>query len=353
MPDWLESMQQSFEYCVVDPVTWRDKQRLTNVKSCSISRSTDSDTLGSANIDVTETVGESYIRIYLVTIQNGLTERHPLGTFLVQTPSSQFDGRVRAVTMDAYTPLLELSENPPPIGYYVAKGSNIMATAYEIVKANVRAPVLPAAKDDELYYDFVADASETWLSFVKDLIANARYSFDLDEMGRILFAPDQDTASLQPVWTYDDGDKSILHMSVSMSHDLYDVPNVIEVVYSKDSENICVIAENTDPDSPTSIQNRGRKITHRITDPDINNGIPDQRQLQEYAERILEEMSTVEYTFNYTHAYCPVRVGDCVRINYSMAGLTNVKAKVVSQNIKCEPGCPVQETAIFTTKLWR
>ena len=353
MPNWLESMQQTFEYYIVDPVTWRDKQRLTNVKSCSISRSSDSDTLGSATIDVVEAVGECYIRAYLVTVQSGLTERFPLGTFLVQTPSSQFDGRVRAVTMDAYTPLLELNENPPPIGYYVEKGANIMSEAYEIVRANLRAPVSPATSDKELYYDFVAAPSDTWLSFVRDLIANAKYSFDMDEMGRILFAPDQDTASLQPVWTYDDGDRSILHMSVSMSHDLYDVPNVVEVVYSKNNEHFEFTAENNDPNSPTSIQNRGRRITHRITDPEVNSGRPSNKELQEYADRVLEEMSTIEYTLNYTHAYCPVRVGDCVRVNYARAGITGVNAKVISQSIKCEPGCPVQETAIFTTKLWR
>ena len=355
MPNWTESMQQSFEYYVVDPATWKDKKLLNNVRRCSIQRDSDTNTLGSATIDVTETVGESYIRVYLVTIQNGVKEKHPLGTFLVQTPSSQFDGRARSVSMDAYTPLLELNENQPPIGYFVPKGSNIMTAAYDLVKDNARAPVLPATKSDNLHNDFVAETSETWLGFISALIANAKYSFDLDEMGRILFAPKQDTASLQPVWTYDDGDKSILHMDVSMNHDLYDVPNVVEVVYttSTSSENLYVIAENNDPDSPTSIQNRGRKITHRITNPDINNGEPSLKQLQEYAERILEEMSTIEYTLRYTHAYCPVRVGDCVRINYSRADLTNIKAKVISQSIRCEPGCSVQETAVFTTKLWR
>lgn len=353
MPDWLESMQQTFEYYIVDPGTWRDVQRLTNVKSCSITRELDSDTLGSATIDVTETVGECYIRVYLVTIQNGLTERRPLGTFLVQTPSSEFDGRVRTVSMDAYTPLLELNENPPPIGFFVAKGANIMSSAYDLVKDNVRAPVVPASRDEALCYDFVAESSETWLGFVKSLIANAKYSFDLDEMGRILFAPNQDTASLQPVWTYDDGDKSILHLSVSMSHDLYDVPNVVEVVHSKGNENLYAVAENNDPSSPTSIQNRGRRLTHRIIDPDMNSGTPTQRQIQEYADRMLEEISTIEYTLSYTHAYCPVRVGDCVMFNYSLAGLENIKAKVIRQSIKCEAGCPVQETAVFTTKLWR
>ena len=31
----------------------------------------------------------------------------------------------------------------------------------------------------------------------------------------------------------------------------------------------------------------------------------------------------------------------------------DVKAKVIKQSIDCTPGCPVTETAVFTTKLWR
>ena len=115
MADWLASMQQTFEYYIVDPGTWKDTKRLDNVKSCSISRDSDSETLGSATIDVTDSLGECYIRVYLITIQNGIKEKHPLGTFLVQTPSSSFDGKIRSVSMDAYTPLLELKENPPPL----------------------------------------------------------------------------------------------------------------------------------------------------------------------------------------------------------------------------------------------
>ena len=142
MTDWLSSMQQSFEYYIVDPITWKDKTPLNNVKKCTIQRDSEAATLGSATIDITESVGECYIRVYLVTIQNGLTEKHPLGTFIVQTPSSSFDGKVRSVTMDAYTPLLELKENQPPIGYFVPKDSNIMSIACSLTQEYLRAPVV-------------------------------------------------------------------------------------------------------------------------------------------------------------------------------------------------------------------
>ena len=352
MPDWSASMQQTFEYYIVDPGTWRDIKLIDNVKSCTISRDLEAETLGSATIDIADSVGECYVRVYLITIQDRIKEKHPLGTFLVQTPSSSFNGKVRDVTMDAYTPLLELKESPPPLGYSLLKNENIMSVAYRLCREHARAPVVKTDCDTTLFYDFVADANDTWLSFLSDLMINAKYMFGLDEMGRILFSPKQDTASLQPVWTYTDNNSSILYPDLTMDHDLYGIPNVVEVVYSNGSDNYYARVVNDDSNSPTSTVRRGREIVHRVTDPDLI-GNPTENQIQEYAEQLLREKSSLEYTLKYSHGYCPVRIGDCVRLNYNKAGLTDIKAKVVSQSIKCKPGCEVTETAVFTTKLWR
>lgn len=352
VPDWSKSMEQTFEYYTVDPGTWKDDKRLMNVTGCTINRDLESDTLGSATIDITESVGEAYIRAYLITIQNGIREKFPLGTFLVQTPSSSFDGKVRSVSMDAYTPLLELSENPPPIGYSISKNENIMDIAYRLCREHARAPVVETNNEEVLYDDFVSNTNDTWLTFISDLISNAKYNFALDEMGRILFAPKQKIESLQPVYTFNDDNSSILYPDIDMDHDIYGIPNVVEVVYSQGRDNYYARAVNDDINSPLSVQNRGREIIYRETNPDFI-GDPLNNQVQEYAEQLLEELSSVEYELSYTHGYCPVRIGDCVRLNYERAGLKNIKAKVVSQNITCESGCKVTEKAVFTNKLWR
>lgn len=351
MADWLSSMQQTYEYYIVDPNSWRDVELLATVKSCTVSRDSEVETLGSATIDVIDTMGECYIRVYLITIQNGVTEKHPLGTFLVQTPTSSFNGKVREVSMDAYTPLLELKESPPPLGYSLLKGDNIMSAAYRIARERARAPVVETESSAELSYDFVADPNDTWLSYSSDLIGNAKYKYALDELGRILFAPKQDTASLQPVWEYNDGNSSILYADVSMDHDLYGVPNVVEVIYSQEGETLKSRVVNDDSNSPTSTINRGREIVYRDTNPSVI-GEPTQAQIDEYARDLLRALSSIEYTVTYTHGYCGTRLDDCVRLNYERAGLKDIKARIVSQSIKCEPGCPVTEKAVFTTKLW-
>ena len=365
MPDWTKSMEQSFEYYTVEPTTLADVKRLDVVKSATFSRDAGVETLGSATIDVTNSVGETYVRGYLKTIQNGVTEKFPLGTVLVQTPSSSFNGKVMNVSMDAYTPLIELKEKRPPLGYTIRKGTRIMDAAYNIVRDNTRVPVNkvePKYETDSngelkdisptLQYDFVANVNDTWLTFVIDLIANAEYELGLDELGRVLFSPKQEMASLQPVWTYDDDNSSILYPELTIDHDLYGIPNVVEVIYSYGNQYREAIAINDDPNSLTSTVNRGRKIIHRVTDPSLA-GYVTQDQIDAYAERLLRELSTVEYSVSYTHAYCPVRVGDCVRLNYTLAGINGIKAKVISQNIKCTPGCPVSEKAVFINKLWR
>ena len=352
MPDWTKTMQQTFEYYVVDPGTWKEIKKIDCVLDSSVSRDSSLETLGSASITVSESIGECYIRIYLVTIQNGAKEKHSLGTFLVQSPSYNFDGKIKNITLDAYTPLLELKENPTPLGYSILKDENVLDTAYRIVREQVRAPVVKTQNDETLNSNFVANLNDTWITFVRDLIANANYSLALDDVGRILFMPNQDTMSLQPIWTYDDSNSSILYPELTVDRDLYGIPNVVEVIYSNGTEYYYGRAVNEDPSSPISTINRGREITHRESNPSLL-GNPNQKRIQEYAENLLKELSSLEYTITYTHGYCPVRIGDCVRLNYKRAGINGVKAKVISQNIKCEPGCPVTEKAVFTTELWR
>ena len=351
MPNWLSSMQQTFEFYSVDPATWRDDAMLEHVKSCTISWDSSAETLGSATIEADKVIGERYIRIYLVTIQNGIRERFPLGTFLVQTPTVGFDGKVSSISMDAYTPLLELKDSMPPLGYSILKNTNVMDMAWSLCFENMRAPVIKTSASTTLNNDFVASLNDNWLTYIRDLISNANYQFGLDAEGTVLFEPVQDTASLQARWTFDDNNSSILYPEVSIDRDLYGIPNVVEVVYSKGNGHFFSQVKNDNPDSPISTVSRGREVVYRVSDPELG-GSPTQEQVDAYTNQLIRNLSSLEYKITYKHGYCPVRVGDAVYLNYRRAGLTNVKAKVINQSIRCEPGCPVEETAVFTKDLW-
>lgn len=353
MPDWTKPMQQSYEFYTVDPNTWKDIKPLKCVKSCTINRDSEVETLGSATFELTEVITESYIRVYLITIQNGVKEKHPLGTFLAQTPSSDFDGKVLNASVDAYTPLIELKEKQPPIGYFVELNKDTLTQAGKLSADYARAPVVSVSNDiSKTKGNFVADTDDTWLSFISDMLANEKYKFDLDEKGQILFKPNQELKTLQHVWTYTDNNSSILQPELTIDQDIYGIPNVVEVVYSNGTTTYYSRVTNTDKNSIISIPNRGREIVHRVTDPNLV-GVSSQKEVDEYANQVLSELSTIEATASYTHGYCPVRLGDCVRLDYTRAKIRNVKAKVISQSIECKPGCPVKEKAVFITKLWR
>lgn len=351
MINWNESMTQTFEYYEVDPNTWKDVKLLENVKSCKIKRDGGAETLGSATINIADTLGECYIRVYMIATQDGYKEKVCLGTYLVQTPSSTFDGKQRNVSMDAYTPLLELKEKPVPLGYTLLKDDNIMEEAYKIVRENCRAPVVATTAEDQLKDNFVASTDDTWLTYITDLIKQANYQFYLDEQGQVLFEPSKTADQLSPVYTFNDDNSSILHPEIDLTHDLYNVPNVVEIYAPNGTGVKYYRAENRDEGSPTSIQNRGREIIYRETEPNLP-AYPTDAMVEEYAKDTLKRMSLVQYSVSYTHGYCPVRVGDCVRLNYAKAGLNNIKAKVVSQSINCSTGCEVSETAVFSKKLW-
>ena len=364
--DWTKSMQQTFEFYKVDPTTWFDMDKLENIESATVSRDLETETLGSCTLDGENINGEFYVRIYLIAIQNQRRFRIALGTFLIQTVSLAFDGKRHTNSVSAYTPLLELKETYPPIGYYIPYDQDMLPMILHLGRENsrLRFPQEDIVNENLMLQGntkgFVADLGDHWLTFLSELASSLDYRFDLDPYGQAFLVPKEKIESMQPVWTYTDDNSSILEAPVSMDRDLYGIPNVVEVLYSvsvgteagdwKDNQYLA-IAENTDPNSPTSIPSRGRRIVYRTNAP--SNYRYNKTQLDLYARQVLEDLSSIECTLKYTHGYCPVRIGDCVRFNYQRAGYHNVKALVTKQSIKCTPGCPVTETAVFTSNLWK
>lgn len=356
MIDWTRSMQQTYEFYTVDPDSWGDKDKITTITSCNIIRDAATDTLGSASFSCNNVLDEQYIRVYLRVKQDDINDRICLGTFLTQTPTDKFDGKQRDISLDGYTPLIELKQDNPSLGYTVRKNTQIMNTVYRLCMEHMRAPVLEARNDKTLFNHFVANADDTWFSYISDLMANAGFNFGLEPEGRVIFEPYIELSAMRPVWEFNDSNSSILLPELTNERDLFNVPNVVEVVYSTDEEIFTSTVVNDDPNSITSTVSRGHIVRHRDTSPNISenmSGDNAQAYLDAYAEKLLRSLSNVEHELTYSHGYCPVRLGDCVLLNYGAANLRNVRARVIRQEIECETGCVVSETAIYTTQLWR
>lgn len=350
--DWSRSMIQSYEFYLVDPATWKDLQRIDVITKCSIDWDYTSNTIGSAKVTCTENFGEWYIRAYLNAKQDGVEYRRAMGTFLILTPEDNFDGKISSWDLDAYSPLIELTETYPPLGYTIPKNQNILQMASALCSEHMRAPVVPPSfGTDTLFEDFVASPDETWLDFLTALVLQANHKIMIDEYGRVLFVPIRSTNSLSPTMRYTNDNSSILLPSVRQTRDLYSIPNKVDVILSTSDSYLASTAINNNPESPTSVQARGRYIELRDTSPNLS-GNPTQAQLDAYAERMLKEASVLEYTVTYTHGFCDTAIGEGVLLHYPEAGLNNAKAKVTLQSIDLSPGCTVQETAVYTSALY-
>lgn len=351
--DWTRSMKQEFEYYMVDNNTWEDLAKIDVITKCTIDWDYTSDTIGSAKVTCTENFGEWYIRAYMVATQDEVSYRRAMGTFLILTPEDNYDGKISSWDLDAYSPLIELTETYPPLGYAIPKNTNIMEMVYTLCVENMRAPVVrPNSSSDTLVDDFVASPDETWLDFLIALAAQASYKIMIDEYGRVLFLPNSNTTTLVPATRFTNDNSSIMLPSVRQTRDLYSIPNKVDVVWSNNNQFLAATATNDDPYSPTSSYARGRYIELRETSPKLS-GNPTQEQLDEYAKALLRQASILEYTVTYSHGYCDNAIGEGVMLHYPEAGIHEVVAKVMIQSIELTPGCTVQETAVYTSQLYK
>lgn len=339
----------TYEYYQVDPGTWADARQLAGIDSASVAWDSEQDIKGTAAMECEEDLGECYVRPYLVL--DGV--RHPLGAWLCQTPTRSHDGRSQTVSIDAYSPLLELMDDLPPVGYFVSAGSDIVKAAAAIIGEHCHAPVIPATDAGVrlLTEPFVADLEDSWLSFTDGLLAKADLRLGLDEMGDVIMLPVRDLAALQPVLTLRDDDASIVMPDVTDARDLYGVPNVYEAVWSGEQGFVVGRAENDSPSSPLSTVCRGRDVTHRDTSPDLES--PTQEEADAYAARCLRELSGVEHEITYRRDWVPgVRAGDCVLLDLDRSDV-HARAQIVRQELSCDTECLVTETVRWTEQVWQ
>lgn len=351
MPDWTRGYQETFEYWQVNPESWTDVERLDNVVSCDITRDSTTDKIESAKLTIDQDIeNEIYVRAYLSVTQDGETERICLGTWLCQSPTADYDGKTITREIDCYSPLQELSDNMPPVGYNVVD-AHVLTKAYELVIDHSRVNMAEPQPGSELTEAFVADDGDTWLSYVKDLVAKDKHHLALDPYGTLSFAPDANSSALAPVWEYEDDNSSILENDVSETVDWYGIPNKVEVIVSLDEGSLVGTAVNDDPESPVSTVSRGRTVLKRVTDAKLADN-PTQGDVDTYARKVLRDESQLECEIVYTHAYNGVKLGDGVALRYTAHELYVDHAKVTKQEMRCETGMTVKETATYTQTLW-
>ena len=348
MADWKRGMQRTFEFYRVSPDTWGDIERLSTITDADITRDSDLATQGSASFSMDAFGGEMYVRTYLVTVQDGVREAWPLGTHLLISDGEDFDGMRASRTVEGYTPLKELADDMPPLGFTLPAGTG-MARIESLLGFHARMPVGESDIQYASEEPYTADPdSDSWLSFITGWLAKAGCFIDIDERGNAAIAPMQDARSLAPCFTFDDGNSSILQPAATLDSNMPDVPNKVEIVHSSAEGSLSCELSDDSEDSQTSTTGRGRTVLHRESSPELPDN-PTQADVDDAARRLLRKLAATQYEVRFTHAYVPgLRPGMAVRLAYSRMGL-DVIAVIASQTIHCTPACQVECTARFST----
>lgn len=347
--NWFESMRQTYEFCIVDPETWLDSAKIDTVESCNILHDTATDTKYSGTLVVGDKdIGETYLRVYLSCIQGDQNEKFPLATFMAQSGYDTGSGTLNKYSVNAYSPLLELKDDLPPFGYSILKDRETPeAAAYHLATSYSRVNMInPGGAGQKINANFIADPNDDILTVQNKLLDMNDEFMDVDEMGRCLVNKYIEFNNLQPVWVFRDDSSSILYPEFEDDFDYYGVPNVVEVIYSGESGFIRAEIQNNNRNNRLSIPRRGRIVRQRIVNPEFI-GEPTSVMVDQYARKVMSELTTVQKTVVIRHAFCGVRAGECVLLDYQSKGLHNVKAKIVRQSIECAPGTPVESTCVY------
>ena len=349
MADWARGMKQTWTWVEVDPGTWQDIRVIDTVVSASIKRDAGSDLRESASIVLdSEMLGEIYVRAYIDIEQDGRSERVCVGTFLCQTPVLKSNGKTQELTVDAYSPLLELRDDRPPYGYTsTGKVSDRIA---QIVEGASHAPFVGYGSTS-FPVPVVANEDDSWLSYSRALAAYSGCDVTCDEWGRVQMAPIISRASLRQTWEFTDSNSSILLPDVEETFDWYGLPNVCEVVWSEDTRSVVGRAENSSRMSAISTVRRGRRVVMRVDNPDELKDGCTQVEADALARTLLEDASVVEREFVISHGFCPVKIGDCVRIAFARYGI-DMLAQVRSQEIDCATGATMRSVCVSTERMW-
>ena len=336
-------MAVTYRYCAVDPATWVDNAAIEAVEESTIEYDLELATRGKMSLTSATDIGEQYIRCYM---DDGGAE-HCIGTFLAQTASAEHDGRIKRWKVDAYSPLLELKDDCPPLGYYAASGKDPVKEALSLANSHCRAPVNIAESGQSLTEDFPAKVEENWLDFLTSLLSKYNHRLMVAPNGCVYAAPIRQERAMRHVFEYNDGNASIIQADITDERDLYGIPNVVEVVAPNGMRSE---ARNENPDSMLSVQRRGRVIRLRETSPELPDGYT-QDDVDGYAQRLMEAKSLVTHTVSFTHRYVRhVGVGDCVLLDFARAGI-HAPAIIRAESADCTKDALVKTTATYTEVL--
>lgn len=309
--DYSKGYTSSFYMTLLDPVTWTDTGRIELV-SGSISRS-ETDLRQSASLSLLEwgLSGDRWIRIYMVSERNGDQDRIPIFTGMATSPSTHYNNGVSTVDLQAYSVLKPAQDVYLQHGWYARKNVRCEKLIRELL-SGINAPIIFNSTNEDNYLtdDIIAEDNETELSMIEKILKAVNWVMFIRGDGTIVFENNHDSYSDSslPVATFSPYN-DVIETSFTLDHDWFDCPNVFRATLNE----MTAVARDEDPDSPLSVQNRGREIWASEDNVDLLDDVT----IAEYARWKLVELQERSETVSYNRRFVPdLNVTNKVRLAY-------------------------------------
>ncbi len=310
--EWSLGYKASYHACMVDPVTWADRDRL-DILSGSISR-TNSGLRESADISCIDYPhgSDKWIRIWMDAEQNGSHEHIALFTGLTSAPERNIDGITEEMDLQCYSTLKPAQDVYLPRGWYAAKGFIGAEIIHDLLDIGP-APVAYEEGSPRLSQHIIAEDGETRLSMAYKVLEAINWRIRIEGTGEIRIEPQ----ASEPSAIYSALGNDQIEPKVTVKNDWFDCPNVFRAVTESGTET----AIDEDPSSMLSTISRGREIWKEETSVKLNDG----ESLLAYARRKLRELQSIATEISYSRSYDPqVHVTDYIRLNYPAQNLSGV-----------------------------
>ena len=309
--DYSKGYRAIFYATVFDPVTWTDSSAgRIELLSGSVNR-TNSELRNSASLTVKDydSALDRWLRIYMVSEQLGEQKRVPLFTGLATNPNEDHNGSVANMSLQCYSVLKPAQDIQLEHGWFVAKNYNGVKAIKELLSCT-KAPIVETEEGIAALDDYIiAEDQETHLSMVEKILDAIDWIMKIAGDGTIILSPAPILGYTEPVLTMSPNENDIVETSFSIEHDWFECPNVLRVTYNE----LTAIAKDEDPESPLSIQNRGREIWATESSPALGTD----ETLGEYTRARLAELQEIYETASYQRRFMPdVYTGDVIRLGY-------------------------------------
>lgn len=237
-------------------------------------------------------------------------EAWPIATMMFTTPKTRHGSDRIVHTVDLLPKMSIIDEDAVTERFSLAAGTPIIATVVSLIQSTGETRIAVTESAATLTNSKVWDAAESKLTIINELLEAAGYwTLWCDGSGQFRVEPYVTPADRPVSYEFEAGDVSIHAPTWDREQDLSSVPNRYTVVGtgSDTTPALQASATNEDPESPYSVQARGRVIARSETGAEGTQAV-----LQALAERRLRDAMSPVAKLAVSHAIVPLDPNDVI-----------------------------------------